>query len=179
MCSTWSQPEISTLSWLSLCWCRLVASILSLTALLSSLSWHAALSSARLSLMVSSACLTCSVSGLERRESGPVTHLQLCSPLQTVKPAAQHRVGLVDVTDNLPPVLAYSITDSLQQWITVTLTDPSSSASRHSLSPRQPPRTFGHVGLRALTVGLFVPIEVTNYILNWGIELRPGPWSRC
>ena len=131
---------------------------------------------------------------LTSRLTSPVTHLLLCSLLQTVKSAAQSGVWLLDVTDNLPLVLAYSVRDSLKQRLTVTLA--ASSTSHHSLSPGHSPATwntlphslftmttdstFGHSGLETLTVALFVPvIEVTNYILNWSIKLCPRLGSRC
>ena len=89
-------------------------------------------------------------------------HLQPGLPLQAVQPAAEPRVGLLDVTDNCPPVLAYSITESLKQRVTVTLTDntsptsptspttTSSSSSGHSLSPGQSPGTWNNTNLHSL-----------------------------
>ena len=80
-------------------------------------------------------------------------HLQPGPPLQVLQPTGEPRVGLLDVTDNALPVLPYSITDPLKQWVTVTLTasppspsspspsTTSSSSPDHSLSPGQSPGT--------------------------------------
>ena len=56
------------------------------------------------------------------------------------QPAAEPGVGLLDVTDNGPPVLTYSITESLKQRVTVvTLTGSTTALSSSSPDDSPPP----------------------------------------